>query len=97
MSTSQHHSTPARARSSAWAAIGLALTAALVLVAEPARADIDFAAAQRIALEHMPGQIENIERSYGMFRVGVRGSDGIKYEVRIDSARGTVQRVRPAD
>lgn len=95
MSRSPSHTTPALAKSSAWAAIGLALTAALLLVAVPARADIDFAAAQRIALTHVPGQIESIVRSYGMFRVGVRGGDGVKYEVRIDRARGSVQRVRP--
>lgn len=96
MRTHQHEPSPTVARACTKAATRLALTAALLLVAFPVRADIDFATAERIALEHIPGQIENIQRTYGMIRVGVRAANGIKYELSIDIARGTVQRVRPA-
>ena len=95
MSTSQPAPRPTAARALAKAR-SFALFGALLLTVLPVRAETDSAAAQRIALEHMPGTIESIERSYGMFRVGVRAADGLKYELSIDIARGTVQRVRPA-
>ena len=96
MSTHPHEPSPTLARACAKAATRVALTAALLLAALPVRADIDFATAERIALEHIPGQIENVQRAYGMIRVGVRAANGVKYELSIDIARGTVQRVRPA-
>ena len=96
MSTSQHAPAPTAVRALAKAATRLTLAAALLFTVVPVRAETDLAAAERIALAHMPGKIESIQRSYGMFRVGVRSTSGLKYELSIDIARGSVQRVRPA-
>ena len=95
MSTSQH-AARAAVRGVANAAAQLALAAALLFTVTPVRAETDLADAERIALERIPGKVVSIQRSYGMFRVGVRTAAGLKYELSIDIARGSVQRVRPA-
>lgn len=59
-----------------------------------AHAAVDFGAIERIALERVPGQVEEIQRKHGVFEVEVRAKDGVKYELRIDPEKGTILNVR---
>jgi uncharacterized membrane protein YkoI len=78
--------------------MGALVAAALCLTeASAALAAIDFADAQRIALERVPGQVESIELERGVFEVEVRTKDGVEYEVEIDAEEGSILSVRQDD
>ena len=57
--------------------------------------------AERIALEHIPGTVESIERDRhqgaAVFEVEVRDAQGVEHEVLIDAASGRVLRVEQDD
>jgi uncharacterized membrane protein YkoI len=59
--------------------------------------EITMTDAERIALEHVPGTVESIERDRdggaAVFEVEVRDAQGVEHEVVIDAASGRVLRV----
>jgi len=65
--------------------LSLGLTFSILGQVAPALAEIDAATATKIALERVPGRIDEVD---------ILGSDGVKYEVTIDANDGKVISVR---
>jgi len=78
--------------------LSLGLTFSILGQVAPALAEIDAATATKIALERVPGRIDEVERDHErgkvVFEVDILGSDGVKYEVTIDANDGKVISVR---
>ncbi len=72
--------------------LGLALS--ILGQVAPAHAEIDVATAIKIALERVPGRVEEVERDHErgkpVFEVDILGDDGVEYEVTIDANDGSV-------
>lgn len=62
-----------------------------------AQAPITDDQARRIALEHVPGTVLDLEREDGEIEVEVRGEDGRVHEVKIDARDGRVIEVEQED
>lgn len=80
------------------ASIGMASAIALSWVTlASAQAPITDDQARRIALEHVPGTVLDLEREDGEIEVEVRGEDGRVHEVKIDARDGRVIEVEQED
>jgi len=79
--------------------VGLALLFAAQFPTGSARAAIDAAEAGRCALKRVPGRIESValdhEIRWEVFKVLVRGRDGVRYEVVLDARDGGILWAHP--